>query len=98
MTPKRVGDLMNQGMKFRESISMGFTSLTEEGVREIICAMEKQYIGQSYDMLHKYVLHVYWVQRRGCCMNRTRHPPPPPHPPQSPWSRIKLPVMITILY
>ena len=56
MTPKRESDLVNQGIKFRESISMGYTSLTDEGVREIICAMEKQYIGVSYDMLHKYVV------------------------------------------
>ena len=58
MTPKRDSELMNQGVKFRESISMGFTSLTEEGVREVVSAMEKEYIGQYYDMLHKYVFGI----------------------------------------
>lgn len=53
MTPKRDSELMNHEVKFRESISMGFTSLTEEGVREVINAMEKQYIGLDYDMLRK---------------------------------------------
>eukprot|EP00731_Ephydatia_muelleri_P027946 Em0019g819a len=57
MTPKRDSELMNQGVKFRESISMGFTSLTEEGVREVVSAMEKEYIGQYYDMLHNNCNH-----------------------------------------
>lgn len=57
MTPGRDSELVNQAIKFRESISMGFTSLTEEGVRLVISDLERKYIGQSYDMLHRNCNH-----------------------------------------
>ena len=55
MDPKCASEVAAPGLKFRESIPLGFISLTKRQVEEMVCSVGKGFIGKEYHIFQKWV-------------------------------------------
>ena len=55
MEPRQESEIAGQGVKFRDSIFMGHTHLTEMEVKELVHTLGKDFNGNTYHILHKWV-------------------------------------------
>ena len=53
MEPRQEDEIAGQGVKFRESIHMGHTSMSETEVKELVHSLGKEYNGNAYHILNK---------------------------------------------
>lgn len=54
MEPKQEENVSTQGgVQFKESLSIGYTSLSEKQVEELVNSLGKEYNGNVYNVFHK---------------------------------------------
>ena len=55
MPPQQADEIVGQGVRFRESVHMGFTQLSEGEVKQLIHSLGSEYNGNSYHIVNKSV-------------------------------------------
>ena len=53
MEPRQHEEIGGEGVRYRESLHMGHTYLTQDEVRELVHALGKEYNGNAYHILNK---------------------------------------------
>lgn len=61
MTPKQEDCVSTQGaVQFKETVRVGYTSMSQAEVEELIKTLGKTYNGNVYNVFHKYVCITVW--------------------------------------
>jgi len=53
MLPRQEDEIAGEGVRFRESLRMGYTNLSEGEVGELVHTLGQEYNGNAYHVLNK---------------------------------------------
>lgn len=56
MEPRQIESVTTQGgVQFKESLAIGYTSLSEKEVEDLVKCLGKEFNGNVYNVFHRYV-------------------------------------------